>query len=806
MDKAARLIKELQGLVALECYQEALDRFTEKSSGILGSLSHSSTHKKLLLLAAKINIRNHLAREAGMYMDLLIEEYPGIEDDFDYVILKIKKFLLQSDYDNCSIFLTDCQKNNWDEGQSNWLEYYTGMIAFWKGNYFRANRLFEECRELALSSGDGFLTGCCSYMMGYVAFQRCFFEIAEVNYSRALESFDKCGKYMSQGHTYKMLAILACRTGEYDKAEEFLQPAVKFLELTGSRGGVISSNIVLGRINIFRGQYEEAEVLLLDSREKALEAGFRRETALSSEFLGEICYHQGRYGESLVFVKEAGEIAGEIAPEGDVAVEVSRRLGEVYIALGRIEDAEIALSKSHRLCENMNDKYELGSVLRAYGMIAFKKHDMDLAMSFFNEAAVTLKLIKESFELGRTLQLVAETCEKWIAENDIDMQTRDELLNKAKDNAVEALHLFSTKNLDDRAEICRDLVHRLEGMIDHSVQGHHYRKIQFDEEWLIEDRIVAASDSMKKVISRVRKLAPGDMSVLVSGETGTGKEIVAGLLHRFSSRSEGPFVPVNCAAIPDAIFESELFGYRKGAFTGALRDKAGLFEEASGGTLFLDEITELTARQQAKLLRAVQEQCVRRVGETTERPVDIRLVSASNQDIWSMVESGKLRKDFYYRISGGAIELEPLRNRKDDILPLFSYYLCGSGGVFSIEEGLTELLLQYHWPGNVRELINIAEELALLGQSGRVARKRDLPLVIRSFILSEPRNTDNLSIAAGSSRKNNGICSESGNKDELRRQIEIGLIKHNGNKSAIARELGIGRATLYRRLLELEIS
>lgn len=642
--------------------------------------------------------------------------------------------------------------------------------------------------------------------MGYVAFQRCFFEIAQVNYNRALENFDKCGKCLSQGYTYKMLAILAYRTGEYDKAKELLQPAKELFERTGDRRNLINSDIALGRINIFRGQYEKAEALLLDCRGKALEAGFRRETAISSEFLGELCYHQDRYDESLAWLEEAEKIAEEIAPEGDHAVEVSRRLGEVYIALGKIEDAEIALSKAHGLCESMNDKYELGCVLRAYGVIAFRKNDMELAMSFFNEAVVTLKLIKESFELGRTLQLTAETFEKWIAENDTDMQARGELLDKARDNATEALHLFSSKNLDDRAEVCRDLVHRLESMIGHSAPGHRYRKIRFDEKWLIEDRIIAASDSMKKVISRARKLAPGKMPVLVSGETGTGKEIVAGLLHRFSSRSEGPFVPVNCAAIPHAIFESELFGYRKGAFTGALRDKAGLFEEASGGTLFLDEITELTASQQAKLLRALQEQRVRRVGEAKERPVDVRLVSASNQDVWSMVQSGRLREDFYYRIAGGVIELEPLRNRKDDILPLFSYFLCGSNGGFDVEEGLTELLLQYHWPGNVRELINITEELALLGQSGRVARKRDLPLIIRNFILSEPRDTDDLRMVAGSSRKNNGMCSESGNTDDLRRQIEFCLIKHNGNKSAVARELGIGRSTLYRRLVELEIT
>jgi len=217
MDKAARLIKEMQELVSSECYHEALDRFREKCAKALDFISNPKTRKKLLLLAAKINIGNNLAREAGMYLDRLVDEYPSIEDDFDYVIQRVWIFLLQNDYDNCSTFLAGCMKNNWDESQSNWLEYFTGVVAFWKGDYFRSNRLFEEYRDHALSSGDDFLAGCCSYMMGYVAVQRCFFEIAEVNYSRALESFDRCRKYMSQGHTYKMLAILAYRKGEYDK-------------------------------------------------------------------------------------------------------------------------------------------------------------------------------------------------------------------------------------------------------------------------------------------------------------------------------------------------------------------------------------------------------------------------------------------------------------------------------------------------------------------------------------------------------------------------------------------------------------
>ena len=805
MDKAARLIEELQGLVSSECYPEALARFRQKSSGMFESLSHSPTHKELLLLAAKINIGNQLAQKAGMYLDLLIKEYPGIEDDFDYVIQKIQIFLHQNDYDNCSTFITSGLKKNWNESQSAWIEYYAGELTFWKGDYFKSNRLFEECRDRALSSGDGFLAGCSSYMSGYIAFQRCFFEIAEVNYSRALKSFDKCGKYVSQGNTYKMLAILAYRTGEYDRAEELLQPAVKCFVKTGSRRNVINSNIALGRVNIFRGRYTEAEALLLDSREKASEFGFKRGTALSSEFLGELCYHQKRYDESLVWLKEAEEIAGEIAPEGDVAVEVYRRLGDVYIALGKIEDAEEALSKAHRLCESLNDKYELGSVLRAYGMIAFEKNDLDLAMSFFNEATVTLKLIKESFELGRTLQLSAETCEKWILENDTDKQTRDELLKKVMDNAVEALHLFSAKNLDDRAEVCRDLVHRLEGKIDRLCNGCRYRKIRFDEKWLIDDQIVAASDSIKKVVSRARKLATDNMPVLIAGETGTGKEIVARLLHRSGNRPGGPFVPVNCASIPDTVFESELFGYKKGAFTGAYGDHQGLFEKASGGTLFLDEVSELSPRQQAKLLRALQEKSIRRVGESTERPVDVRLVSASNDNIISLVESGRLRTDFYYRISAGVIELKPLRERKEDIIPLFSYYVEKSACEFKVEEDVIRLLLRHHWPGNVRELINIIEVLVLLGQDSRIIRAKDLPLLIRDFSDSQPRTSDSSSLSEKSPGNRSATDMSDNGLNEFRQQLEASLTKYEGNKTAVARDLGIARSTLYRHLDKLGI-
>ena len=237
--------------------------------------------------------------------------------------------------------------------------------------------------------------------------------------------------------------------------------------------------------------------------------------------------------------------------------------------------------------------------------------------------------------------------------------------------------------------------------------------------------IVGTSESMRAAIEVARKVAPHPSTVLITGESGTGKELVARLIHEESPRANGPFVAVNCGAIPEALLESELFGHEKGAFTGASREKAGLFEEAHVGTLFLDEIGELPAALQVKLLRALQEGEVRRVGATSSRPIDVRVVTATNRDLQADVASGRFRADLFYRINVVVIALPPLRSRPEDIPDLLHHFMARAATrlglpTSGISPSAMRVLAEHSWPGNVRELENAIERALVLSEGGRI--------------------------------------------------------------------------------------
>jgi transcriptional regulator with GAF, ATPase, and Fis domain len=222
--------------------------------------------------------------------------------------------------------------------------------------------------------------------------------------------------------------------------------------------------------------------------------------------------------------------------------------------------------------------------------------------------------------------------------------------------------------------------------------------------WLIGD-----SPQMAKVAEDILIAAPDDITVLITGEPGTGKESAANAIHHFSGRAKGPFVVANCGAFPESLIESELFGYVKGAFTGAVSDHKGLFEEASGGTIFLDEIGEAPLAAQVRLLRVLQERKIRPVGARLEKTVDVRVIAATNCDLERAVAEGRFRSDLYYRLNGFPIRLPALRERPSDIPLLVEHFL----GSTKLEKGGIELLCRYHWPGNVRELIAMTRRMKL---------------------------------------------------------------------------------------------
>jgi two-component system nitrogen regulation response regulator NtrX len=239
-----------------------------------------------------------------------------------------------------------------------------------------------------------------------------------------------------------------------------------------------------------------------------------------------------------------------------------------------------------------------------------------------------------------------------------------------------------------------------------------------------QEEILGVSEEIEKIRELIKQVAATDARILISGENGTGKELAARAIHRLSNRAEGPFVELNCAAIPDTLIESELFGHVKGAFTDASSNRLGRFEAASGGTLFLDEIGDMSLSAQAKVLRAIQEQKIERVGSERTIEVDVRILSATNQDLEQASQTGRFRQDLFFRLNVVPIKLPPLRERKTDIPILLSRFLEQfSSKKIEIEESALALLCSYEWPGNIRELKNFAERLAIIFPESRVGEK-----------------------------------------------------------------------------------
>ena len=305
--------------------------------------------------------------------------------------------------------------------------------------------------------------------------------------------------------------------------------------------------------------------------------------------------------------------------------------------------------------------------------------------------------------------------------------------------------------------------------------------------------IIGSSSAMRRVYDQIEKVLESEITVFISGESGTGKELVARAIHHASTRSDGPFVDVNCAAIPEGLQESELFGHEKGAFTGAVSDHPGKFEQAAGGTVFLDEVGEMSPSAQARLLRVLQERVLQRVGGTKRIDLDVRVISASNRDLAAMVEDRSFRQDLYYRLVVFPIELPPLRDRREDIPLLVNHFLekharDASKRVARVDPRAMEALSAHGWPGNVRELENVIHR-SLLVSAGLELGLEDLPKGLG----------EGLSPARAASTE--VLDNEPMSLEELEKAAIVRALENNrGNLSDVARQLGIGRSTLYRKL------
>ena len=371
---------------------------------------------------------------------------------------------------------------------------------------------------------------------------------------------------------------------------------------------------------------------------------------------------------------------------------------------------------------------------------------------------------------GAICHLVGRTREEWGEEHAQD------------------LRFFEPIRLKECLDVSLHRVTETLKVTERKLREHHRALIRVAPDVEAPLGIVAKSPAMRQLVDLARRVAKVDSTVLITGESGSGKERVARLLHEESARAAGPFIAVNCGAITETLLESELFGHARGAFSGATQDRPGLFEAANSGTLLLDEVGEISAGMQVKLLRALQEREIRRVGENKSRKVDVRILAATNRDLAEGVASGAFRQDLYYRLKVVELHVPPLRERREDVLPLARVLLAGSAlwmkRKFSgLAPGAADQLLRYEWPGNVRELENTMERAVALAPGSRVELE-DLPEEVRQAF---PRPVATM----GRVRP----------LDEVEREYILAALELNeGNQTRTAEQLQIGSATLYRKL------
>jgi DNA-binding NtrC family response regulator len=386
---------------------------------------------------------------------------------------------------------------------------------------------------------------------------------------------------------------------------------------------------------------------------------------------------------------------------------------------------------------------------------------------------------------GKEIYVLEDRC---MGKGDAACQLFGRTREEWGDKRAEELRFYEPKRLKESLDVSLHRVTETLKAAEKKLRDHRRALVRVARDVEEPLGIVAKSERMLQVVDVARRVAKVDSTVLITGESGSGKERVARLVHEESTRAAGPFIAVNCGAITETLLESELFGHARGSFTGATQDRPGLFEAANSGTLLLDEVGEVSPGMQVKLLRALQEREIRRVGENKSRRVDVRVVAATNRDLAHGVAGGAFRQDLYYRLKVVELHVPPLRERRDDVLPLARVLLADAAlrmkrKIAGLAPAAADQLLRYEWPGNVRELENAMERAVALARGSRVELE-DLPEEIR-LAFARPV------AAAGTIRP----------LDEIEKEYILAALKLNdGNQTRTSDQLQIGSATLYRKL------
>ncbi len=647
-----------------------------------------------------------------------------------------------------------------------------GRTDFRVGDLASAREYYEHALALYRRIGDDASIAMVRNNLGLVHKNLCEWDEAAADLNAALGGYRRLGRFVESAHVLMNLGIVHQKSGDWPRAREDYQQAEEtYLQVADH---LHLTHVAIGQANVARleRRFSESETLLLSALERARSHGAAREEALALEFLGELDFDRGRPEPALGRYAEALRIAQRVAPEGDVMVELERRRAEALAALSRFDEAERAREHAQVLARKTHDRYEYAVTERVAGDIAWARGDREEAVRAWTLATASLGACRERVELGRVHLSLGR------AADDVNDARREFYLAGA---------LFASLSAPYWLEQSEAELQRVLGTVSEpaparpaSLLGRRHRA----------PSLVACSHAMHQVETLARRAASTELSVLITGETGTGKELIARTIHSLSPRAGRPFLAVNCGALRADLALSQLFGHRKGAFTGAHAEGVGLVEAAHGGTLFLDEVGELPLDVQVTLLRFLESGEYLRLGETQVRRADVRVIAATNRELRGTQGERLFRRDLLFRLNEIEIRLPTLRERADDILPLARHFLAFYGGMDGprLSRGAESVLGSYGWPGNVRELENVMKRLAALHGEGEVDAQSLLPF------LGSPAPSISGPLAPNAGRE-----------DAERTRILEAIRQTHGNKSRVAELLGVSRKTLYARMKRLSI-
>ncbi len=628
-------------------------------------------------------------------------------------------------------------------------------------------------------------------------------------YSRSMEYYSCMGLRQKQSMVYLHIGIMYYKIGNYKASLDALKHSLHVgIEGNWTRRQCFA-NIALGNVYRLTRDFEQARKHIHTAYNQAQELGFRREEALSLEFLGDVYRDEGRPEEARRFYKRALTIAMDIAPKGDIVMEIQRRMGECLTMEGDPAGASAHLTQALQMARAQGDRFEEGVTLRIVAETNVALGDLEGAIRTITDSVALLDEIGAKHELAISLMYKSELRLLRLKQGNLadDLAGAGVELDEIWADTTRTLDLFLGVDVPYWTEKARNLAQRVshaKTKLEQERKTAELAKAGGYDRYGDPDVIIHTSGVMRDLIEICDMFAGSGDPVLISGETGTGKELIARRVHYRSARRDKPLVTVNVAAIASTMFEREFFGHVKGSFSGADCDSKGFAASAHGGTLFLDEIGELPRDMQPKLLRLIQDGTYQAIGDPHVRHADIRLVAATNADLSAMVEQGKFRSDLYFRLKVLELNVPPVRERREDILTLLRHFLGLAAGrpvepVEYFNRLSLDRLLTYDWPGNVREIAMVARRAVMeMKVKGRVCMDLNQEGKGKLTLTSGDRSDWYYPAEIERAPAGKHLKSE-------RARILLALEECGGSRIEAARKLGVGRSTLYRRMEKLGI-